>query len=198
VIRNDSSTGGFLQPIDPTLANDADLEDLLQPWIVGCSGVRGDLVRPLWQEEPPALPPRLTTWLAFGVKTHAQDWSSTRRHVKAKDGQPAFTSVYRQEELEIVVQCYGPRSDALAANLWNGCQVPQNREYLTLNKMAFTSVDKPTQLAEQVKTKYIRRVDLLIHLRRTVFLRYPVLDIVGAEVEIVTDLGGKSEIVVSE
>lgn len=194
--ENTSATGGFLYPTTPTAPNDQELEDILQPWIVGLSGLDGSLVRPLQQEDPPPRPPREVTWISLGVKSHRRDWSAFNHHVSflqnKEDGSQtrvSYDEQYRNEELEIILSCYGPTADATSAALWNNAQVAQNREYLYLHSLFFTSVEDPITVSEKIKQKWLRRVDLRIRLRRGVSLRYPVLDLESVPIDITAECG---------
>lgn len=184
-MANTSATGGYLLPISTLPPNDQELEDLLQPWLVGLTGLDGSLVRPIWQEDPPARPERNISWMAFGFKGRKRDWSHYEKHITDPDDETkSYDLTYRNQELEITCVCYGPTANALSDSIWSNVQIAQNREFLFRNWMSFISVDDPTPLAEKLKEKWLPRVDVRIHLRRAVSLRYSVLDLAGATVTV--------------
>jgi hypothetical protein len=186
---NTSATGGFLLPLaSPSpVPNDQDLENILQPWIVGLTGIDGTLVRPLWQEDPPPRPERQVNWISFGVKSHGRWWNSHIKHVTFENEDNeiiSYDEVLRNEELDLTCSCYGPNADATSAALWNGAQVAQNREYLIRNSLFFVSVEDPITVPEKIKQRWVRRVDQKILLRRAVCLRYPVESLVEADISL--------------
>jgi len=181
---NTSATGGYLLPVPSGPVTGLALALVIQPWVAGLSGLDGSLVRPLWQENPPPKPDISVTWISFGIKQHRRDWSAWVRHVPATDDTTAYDLLYRNEELEVRCSCTGPCSDAAMSNLWNGCQIKQNLEYLFLNGLGWISIDDPVTIGEKVKERYVGHVDCRIRLRRAVALQYSVLDLAGAQVTI--------------
>ena len=197
-----SASGGFITPQASAGAqgangyplNDNELQDLLQLWFAGVTSLNPSLVRPLWQEDPPETPPHDTTWLAFGIKGRPRDFDAYQKHVAGipdsgnAPAVPGHTKTYRNEELRIGCVAYGPQSDAVSAAVWNNGRMAQNRELLRKNGIGLIAVEDATPGAEYIKSKYVRRVDFDVRLRRAVSLLYPILDVVGAEIVLLTDV----------
>ncbi|MNT98481.1 hypothetical protein D3C72_2410750 [compost metagenome] len=57
--------------------------------------------------------------------------------------------------------------------------IPQNREQLQLNDMAFVEASEIRAAPDLVNQKWIRRYDLTVTLRRKITRTYPVLNIIS-------------------
>ena len=183
-MANDSSTGGYLIPaVAPAPLEDDALDDFFHDVLAGISGLDGSLVRPLWQEEPPNIPDRSVTWLAFGVSESRSDTYGVEEHDPAGDG---VDVTRRHEVLTWRVSVYGPGAGAMASLIRDGFGVAQNREPLTLAGMGFVAVEGPMKTAELIKQKWLQRQDLRVIIRREIVRQYPVRNLLSAEGVILT------------
>lgn len=184
-MANDSATGGYLVPaISPAPLEDDALDDFIHDLLAGVSGLVGNLIRPLWQEEPPNIPDRSVTWCAFGMVESKSDTYAVEEHDADGDG----TDLTRRHEvMQWRVSCYGPQCGAMASLIRDGFGLAQNREPLTLAGMGFVSVTGPTRTAELIKQKWLKRQDLQIYIRREVIREYPVLNLLSASGTLITE-----------
>lgn len=177
-MSNTSATGGYLAPEgSPASAVDAAHDAQLQALVAGVTGLAGNLVRPRWQPTVPKQPEPDVDWCAIGVTTSDSSTFAVIEHVSTGDGSDTFR---RHETLEILCSFYGPNCRGLAARLRDGLQVPQNREVMRAQGMAFAEASRIVALPEFVNQQWIRRADITVILRRQVDRVYPVLNVLEA------------------
>ena len=106
-IPNNSATGGYLlpTPTPTTLLGDA-LLDFVQAWVVGVTGMAGNLVRPRWQPEPTNIPAFSITWAAVGLIRRAADTFAAE--IRRQDQPLGESETRRHEELEFLISFFGP------------------------------------------------------------------------------------------
>lgn len=184
-MTNTSATGGFLAPVpSPAPLEGTALDDFIQELVVGVTGLDGKFVRPRWQAEPPNMPARNVDWSAVGVMDYKGDTFAAITH-NPDDG--GADTVYRQEELNVLVSFYGPNATNYASLLREGLSVPQNREVLLNNDMALISVGNLTPAPALMNERWQFRIDVSVGLRRAVRRTYPVLNILSVDGSIITD-----------
>jgi hypothetical protein len=191
----------YLAGTTESLVDDA-LEDFIQGWLAGVTGIDPTLVRPAWQEDPPPLPPRGTTWAAFAIKVGDSSWDSVSSFA-GEDNDfgagdfggglfgdnpiPSASTQTKFEKLETTCSFYGPASGGMAMALRMGAGIGQNRDALRAQAMAFVGVGPATTVSEKIKGKFVRRIDVELVLRRTVQFSYAVPQIVSATGQLITD-----------
>lgn len=148
---NTSATGGALV-VAPGLSL-VDIEDVLGDVVAALTGLARSLVRPRWQEEPPAQPPRGETWCAFGVTGR-----ETTGHQLICGS--AGARLRQEERITCLASFYGPRSAEKATSLKACLRVPQNQELLRPFNLVFVSVGAETRVPEAVAGGWVGRVDL--------------------------------------
>jgi hypothetical protein len=185
-MSNDSSTGGYLSPEQPWALDDDALARALQAVVVGITGLDGTLVRPRWQPVVPRQPDVGMTWCAIGVTEEDPDDNPAVVHDGAADGGEGADTLYRHSVLNVLASFYGPSASAVAGVLRDGLHIPQNREAMTAQGLAFISSDKILAAPELVNQQWIRRYDLPLRLRRVVTRVYPVRNLTSAETQIQT------------
>lgn len=187
-MTNTSATGGYLAPAAaPTPAEGPALNDVLQAWIVGITGLAGDMVRPVWQAEPPNIPDAGTAWCAFWTRI---DEADTYPFV-GFDGQAA--NLQRHERIRLLCSFYdlgeSGRAWELASLMRDGTAIAQNREPMLAAGIGLVGCSPLVALPSLFKERWLMRVDLPIDLRRQVDRSYPVLSVLSAKAEIDTDVG---------
>lgn len=188
-MSNDSSTGGPLLPAGDSpqpLEGDALLQ-FLQQWLVGLTGLAGNLVRPYWQGQTPNIPQSGTAWAALGVKDRPSDTMPNIRHNGAGNGGQGEDILTRHEELDLLCSFYDTGSDGqadyYAALCRDGTAIPQNREVLVLSGFGLVKCGVPIVVPSLLKTRWLYRVDLPIRLRRAIVRTYAVRNLEQAVVE---------------
>ncbi|MBR8344226.1 phage neck terminator protein [Burkholderia ambifaria] len=184
-MANDSSTGGYLAPAaDAPPAEDDALDDLVHDLIAGITALSPDLVRPRWQPTVPKQPEPGTDWCAFGVQEQEPDAGPAIQHDGTGDGSDTYV---RHQGLDVMCTFYGPRAKGYAQRLADGLAIPQNREQLQLQDMAFvgTSVIRPAP--DFVNQQWVRRYDMTVTLRRKITRTYAVLNLESVQATTSTD-----------
>lgn len=178
--KNNTSTGGFLQPNPqpPALVTTPPglpLIDFLQTVFVGLSGFNGTLVRPEWQPEPPKNPDLEINWMAFGIGPITPD---SNAYVDFdSEGNPMMQ---RNELLQIACSVYGPAAYDNAGLIRDGFQLTQNLTSLKTANMGF-AYDSPAQhVPDYINGRFIDRFTMDIFLRRQIQRFYPILTFISA------------------
>ena len=183
--QNTSATGGYLSPlvVSPP-QEDTDLDLLFQGAIAGISGLAGNLVRPRWQPTIPVVPEANINWCALSVTVEESQDFPYIEHVGAGNGSDTFI---RHEDIELFCTFYGPNAQQKAALLRDGFYIPQNLEALNLAGIGFVEADSIRAAPELFNQQWVKRYDLTLRFRRKVQRTYPVLNILSATPEIISD-----------
>lgn len=160
------------------------LDAAFQKAIAGITGLPGNMVRPRWQPTPPKQPEPSVNWCAFGVQSQKADDGPYIEHIPAGDGKDAYT---RHEQIDVLATFYGPASQANAALLRDGLGISQNIEQLKLDGIAFVEAGPIRPLPELVNQQWIKRRDIALVFRRKTARDYAILNIVSADVGVVTE-----------
>lgn len=181
-----SSTGGFLLPAAPAPPYGETLEDLISATIKGILGWTTDqannYIRPRWQPEPPPQPDFTVDWVAFGISGTKKDWMPYASHDPNAYEDGGATTTEQDEELTLLISFYGPNSMANQSQWEDGIKVDQNRDLLDAQGIKWMGMDDAHQLPALLKEKWVKRIDQRIVFRRRVTRKYPILNVVSAEV----------------
>jgi len=187
----DSSTGGYLAPSGPAPASALALDTLIQGFLVGVTGLPGDMVRPRWQDASedaggtaPRVPNRDKTWCAVGVTVTDTDDTPALIHDGSGQGS---TTLRRFDRLDVLASFYGPMGDAYAKLARDAFYVPQNREAMYAQGLTFIGCDPIRRLPEIIATGTRRRSDLAFRLVQRVERTYPILNVLKGVGTIVAD-----------
>lgn len=174
-MANDSSTGGYLLPevTGESLSGD-NLRNLLQEFVVGLTGLSGNVVIPRWQPEPVNVPDRAITWVSLGLSN--RNPNSFPSIVHHPDGE-GFDQLISHQELELTLTFYGPQADYYCGRFRDGVFVEQNREILILNSIEVVDIGNQINTAELIKNIYTSRYDISISLRQKIIRKYPILNV---------------------
>ncbi|MBB3006038.1 phage neck terminator protein [Cupriavidus alkaliphilus] len=183
-MANTSATGGYLAPTAPVPPEDDALDDLLQGLVAGVTGLPGNLVRPRWQPTVPKQPEPSVNWCALGVTEQENDAGPAIQHGPTGDGHDEYQ---RHQDIRLLCTFYGPAAKGYAQRLADGLAIPQNREQLRPNDMAFVSASEIRATPDFVNQQWVRRYDLTLLLRRKITRTYPVLNLLSAQVSTETD-----------
>jgi len=183
-MANDSSEAGYLAPA-AAFPYDTALENILHDIVMGITGLPGDLVRPRWQTEPPQQPDFNTDWCAFGIVRTSADTFAYEGHDPAGDG---HDTVDRDELLYVLHSFYGPNAHGYCERFRDGFEISQNRDAAIAAGIGLVEVGEATILPALLKEKWVKRVDATVTYRRRTSRTYPVLTIVGGDVELNTEI----------
>ena len=184
----DSSTGGYLQSgaLSPPLG-DASLDAIFQAAVTGITGLPGNLIRPMWQPNPPKMPEPSVTWAAMGVTAITPDAGPYIEHQSSGGGADNYQ---RHEDIELFCTFYGPQGQSYAAALRDGFAIPQNGEMLGAQGISWVECGPVRSIPELFNQQWIRRYDLTIRFRRQVKRTYQVLTILSSSDVLTSDTIG--------
>jgi len=178
---NSSATGGFLQQTGASI-DGVDLKQFLQQLIVNVTGLAGNLVRPLWQPNPPNIPGIEVDWCAFGIQNQIPDANSYHKQLDEGGAQ-----LLRHEELEVYCVFYGPDAKINAGKLRDGLEIGQNREILLLNGIGLKGFSNTKTFPELINNRYFERSDITMTLRREIRRDYDILHFLSADGTVYAD-----------
>lgn len=203
----DSSTGGYLQPLDPAPIADQALDVALQGIVAGVTGLPGNLVRVAWQPIPPKQPEYSVNWAAVGTSTIASDTNDTQifnpATVSRLSTTPGgitpgsavvggslmassialngFVQAVENERIRVLVSFYGPLANSYARTLRAGIKIGQNREALFHINSGLMEIGELHWVPELVNNEWIRRVDFDFIISRAITRIYAIDAIESAE-----------------
>lgn len=151
------------------------LIQFIQTVFVGISGLPGNLVRPLWQIEPPKQPDINVNWMGLGIDVAIPDANS---YVNSNSDGVVVSQ--RHETLEVRTDIYGPDALEIAGIIRDGFQIPTNLSALQLANMGFVEVSPMRHIPDLINERFINRVTMSTFLRREIQRIYPVLTLVSA------------------
>jgi hypothetical protein len=180
----------FLAPLTAAPAYDLALAQQIQATVAGISGLPGNLVRPRWQPDPPAQPPKATDWCAVGITTTKSEPFTTSVHNGAGNGGDGTSTEYRDVEMTVLASFYGPNAASNAAILRDGFAIQQNRAAMLMLGLAFVRPERLTNASGLVNAENLNRYDLEFTIRRRDARTYAVPNIRTAIGTIETAHGG--------
>lgn len=190
----DSTSPGYLLPTSQPPPRDAALDDVLQAFVSGVSGLPGKMVRPRWQPVMPSFPEPNEDWVAFGVLsirraqgTPTQDFDGT-----AGPGGNGVMSVRRWATLNCLASFYGPNAQEYATRLEDGAVLAQNRFTLQQNGLDVKRTSEVVALPDLVNSTWQRRYDLSIDLAIETTRDYAILSLLKQSGTIVSEGGDLS------
>lgn len=193
-MTNTSATGGYLAPDIPPLDRAA-IEALLRSAVAGITGLSGKLVRPRWRRQPAPVPHAATDWCSVGILSTGLAGTPATVHNPAGGGSDVQV-LWRR----LRVQCsfYGPGAFDLAARLAAGLDVAQNRAALRAAGIAFSSIGDPIAAPELAGSDWVNRVDVDLFFDAEERRIFPVRNLEGGRLAILTDTGKTREITIKE
>jgi len=163
------------------------MEDYLQQFVAGVSGLDGTKVLQAYQAEPPNLPDLDTDWAAMTINNSAlPDGGLYIAVVHHPEGEGS-DEIQRHEEFEVRVTFYGPNSANYATNFRDGLAIWQNFSALRMGGMALVSVAMLRHVPELIKQTWVNRSDTTFTIRRFTQRFYPVLNLLSAQARVQTD-----------
>lgn len=186
-MSNDSTTAGYLTPIEALPPDDRELEDIFGSAIAGITGLDRNDVRPRVQPSPPNLPDQEHNWCAFAVNLTDQDTFAYQRHLPMLVTNGA-SQVERDVFMDVLCSFYGANSNQYLARWREGLTLQQNRAVLGTYKIKLLGLGKPVNVPSLIKDRYSRRVDFTAQFVRRVTVTYGIRHINSAGGELLTEV----------
>lgn len=178
----------YILPLPPPPTDGATLQDALQGWVAGVTGLPGAQVRPRWQQEPPGIPPAATVWVAVGVQGRSADTFPYIEHEPAGVGSG---QLQRNEVLDFLTSWYDTGIDGQADTYMtlfrDGVAIPQNLEGIAASGIMMRGIGDAVAVPSLFKQRWLYRVDLPMQLVRQIDRNYAILSVDSAGVVLVTD-----------
>lgn len=176
----DSTAAGFLQPHPQPPAFDTvppklTLVQFIQTFLVGLSALPATLVRPAWQQNPPAQPDIDVNWIGFGVKEVTPD-ANAYTGLNADE----VYQLQRNELIEVGLSIYGPNSYDLVGLIRDGAQIGQNLASLLRANMGYAYESPANHSPDFVNGRWVDRFVMSMFLRRQILREYPVVSFLSA------------------
>ena len=169
-----SATGGYLVGIESSIEGQT-LDRFLNTFIVGITGISGNLVRPMWQLNPPKMPSNTVDWVAYGIIIVDQDANA---YIEQTD----LVSILRRNEVgELSIVCYGASAFTNVKRIRDALQIAQNREYLRAYGITIKGTKPLNHIPELVGDIWYNRVDMTIEFVREIVTSYNVLPITSVQ-----------------
>lgn len=193
-MTNTSATGGYLVPETSPLGRTA-IEERLRALVAGVTGLDGKLVRPRWQRTPAPVPHLDTDWCSLGIQSTAPQGFPATTHNPEGEGSDEVSIIRR---LRVLCSFYGPGAHDLAARLNSGLTVGQNRAEILTAGISLTSLGEPIAVPELVNSDWLERVDVELFFDVEERRSYPVRNLEGGRLSILTDTGLAREVTIKE
>lgn len=180
--ENTSATGGYLRQVSGPTEGQSLLR-LFHGLLAGLTGFTATLIRPLWQQTPPAIPEPSVNWLAFGIQTITpepggayQVQSTFTETITTIDPETEeeideevesdCSRLTRHEVIVLALQVYGPNCQHTANHIRDTLEIGQNRAALSLAGVGFVGADPVTHIPELVNERWYDRADIKLVFRR--------------------------------
>lgn len=196
-MASSSRAAGYLAPAStPAPLYGQPLREFVQAFIVGVTGLAGDLVRWNVQAEPPNIPAADTpAWCGFDLAVIAANTFPAVRHlgdVGAGDD-AGVDELQNHEVIQVLASFYGlgAESDAegYAARLRDGMAIEQNLAPLLAQGMMVTEVGSLQAVPTLLKERWLFRSDLPFAIGRQVDRRYAVRNVANLDGAVVASDG---------
>jgi hypothetical protein len=122
-------------------------------------------------------------WVAYGVTNSMAD---TYPYVGHVDG---VSTLYQDEEFDILCSVYGHRADYYTKTLRDAFQIQTNLDVLREAGVAFVGVNSIVRAPSLVKERWLDKFDITMHFRRRYSRSYPILNLEFGSIILLTDVG---------
>lgn len=153
---------------DKKHVTDNEFLDLLHEIIVDIVGLDENLVRRMYQTDPPAIPDHNIDWCSYGI--NADTPAGLSPFIK-KTGENE-TEISETYTTEVLICFYGINATDNAKRLKNGLSVFFKREPLYWNRCGLASVGQTVRMTEQVNNQYYQRADTVYRFSRRIMVKY--------------------------
>jgi hypothetical protein len=175
--------------VPPAPLEDDELDNALQKWVVGITGLPPDLVRPRWQAIVPKQPEPGVDWCSIGVVSVHPEPNAFIQHLSGTITQASGDLSIRHEELEVLVSFLGPHAKKNLGILRDGFAVSLNFDAGKGWGLYFTGMDTGRLAPDFINQQWVRRWDSVITVRRMVARTYAVNNILSADIDLTDDTG---------
>lgn len=172
---NTSATGGYLTQTDSSI-DGISLRRFLQSIIVGVTGLPADMVRPMFQQNPPPVPSIEVNWCGYAIADQQFEGGAYLQHLSSNE-----SKVVLHERMDIMCAFYGPDCLVNAGVLRDGVLfIGQNRDQLISQGMGVYGFSSIRHAPELINDRFFDRADITMSINREVRRVYGILNFVGA------------------
>lgn len=174
-----SEKPGYLRPTSRVpVAGNLTLLQFLSTVFIGLSTLPGNMVRPMWQVEPPKQPNWPTNWMAFGIL----NFVPRNNYVGVRENGTTF--IQGQKPMEITTSFYGENAMQIAELVADGFQIQQNLDALNKANIGFTGCSAINNVPEFVNERWLARLTMQVSLLVQTQYNYPILPFLSANGDI--------------
>jgi hypothetical protein len=134
--------------------DDFNIYHLVHDYIVGLTGLDNTLVRPMYQPNPPTIPPFGTDWIGFHIKVTDTNGSSYQGYKND------VLMLQRDLVFEVTLAIYGNNAIATSSQILAGMELTQNIEIFRPYNIAFGTKGKLMRVPELHNQRWLERYNL--------------------------------------
>lgn len=176
-MSNDTTKAGWLNPTSDPPDYDEALEQKLNQWICGLSGLSAEMVHPRWIPTQAAQPPQSTNWCTFGVLGISDDTNPAFQNQSSDSAE-----MWKHEQIECMASFYGPNGQSIGFQFRDGLMVSQNNAQLNTFNLSLGHYTNLIPVPELIDNQWVRRYDMTIYLRRKLVRTYGIKSLLSSPV----------------
>lgn len=165
-------------PNEPEYGDELDWQ--IQDIVAGLTGLDGSMVRPRWQQNPPATPDFDADWAAVAVS-----------YVDADENPYIDTNgLVAHETIEALLSLYGPNGRRNAMRVIHGMKLPDNIATFESMGLYYSRSEYVRSFPELYNNQWMKRYDVTMTMRRKTVLDYAIDQYSDANVNVTPDAPG--------
>lgn len=176
VSATDSRFSGYLKPTRSSESIER-IEEKLQDFIAGCTGLKGSLVKVAYKNDLDLPPDVRVNWCSFFIsEVNERDWAlESFRHESYKQSST--------QSISVLCTFYGLAAWEYASTLRDAVQIEQNRsELFRLSGLKFMRAGNLVSVNEIAGNRWRNRVDLALNFSRIKSRDYDIKKIADAQI----------------
>jgi hypothetical protein len=156
------------------------LSHVIHDFLVSLTGFDNTLVRPMYQPNPPTVPPFGTDWIAFNISQTEMNGSSYQV-LNASD----VFKMQRQLKYNVVIAIYGANASVTASTIRSGMELSQNWDSLRVYSIALSKVGSIMRVPELHNQRWLDRYNITLELNHITSETAGIMSIISATENIV-------------
>lgn len=168
---NNSQTGGALQVASESF----NIYHVIHDFIAGVTGIDNTLIRPMYQPNPPTIPPLGTDWIAYNI-TSRDEIGHSYQSVSTLD----VFKMQQQKELELTISIYGSNALQNITNFRAAIELSQNWDSLRPYNISFQQCGKAIRSPELYNMRWLDKYTIIISLNQLAITNAPIISLINA------------------